>query len=42
METDDTELTRTLVDLIELWMAVGLYIEADCNTVAELPDEQLW
>ncbi|KAK0084144.1 hypothetical protein PV325_007521 [Microctonus aethiopoides] len=39
-ETEDVE-SQTLIDLVELWMAIGLYIEAGYTSVSDLPDNHL-
>ncbi|XP_012276341.1 uncharacterized protein LOC105697547 [Orussus abietinus] len=40
-EKEESEDIQDLADLIELWMAVGLYIEADYSLVIEVPDIDL-
>ncbi|XP_057338607.1 uncharacterized protein LOC130676434 [Microplitis mediator] len=40
-DNEETAEARVLVDLIELWIAVGLYMAVDYHSVSDLPDENL-
>ncbi|XP_063985441.1 ribosomal biogenesis protein LAS1L [Diachasmimorpha longicaudata] len=40
-EIEVLDSQEDLVDLIELWMSVGLYVESDLSRVSDLPDEHL-
>ncbi|KAG8036798.1 hypothetical protein G9C98_004120 [Cotesia typhae] len=40
-DSEETAEARVLVDLIELWIAVGLYMAVDYHSVSDLPDEHL-
>lgn len=40
-DNEETADARVLVDLIELWIAVGLYMAVDYHSVSDLPDENL-
>ncbi|KAF7991115.1 hypothetical protein HCN44_002677 [Aphidius gifuensis] len=40
-DDDNTSLSQNLINLIELWIAVGLYIEADFNYVNDIPDDNI-
>ncbi|XP_012251159.1 uncharacterized protein LOC105683261 [Athalia rosae] len=37
-EPDEVQI---LMDLIELWIAIGLYIHAGCSSIKDIPDAQL-
>lgn len=41
MEINESEDTEAFTDLIELWVAIGLYIRADYDLVDSIPDVQL-
>ncbi|XP_046466933.1 uncharacterized protein [Neodiprion pinetum] len=40
-EENEPEEAQTLTDLIELWIAVGLYIHAGYTSIKDIPDAQL-
>ncbi|XP_011302966.1 uncharacterized protein [Fopius arisanus] len=41
IELEEIENFECLVDLIELWMSIGLYMESEFSVVADLPDDHL-
>lgn len=40
-EDNEPEEVQTLTDLVELWVAIGLYIHAGYTSIKDVPDEQL-